>query len=298
MRFKTTLCVVTAAVLCLTAPGRAAESPSPAEVVAPFLDNQTIVIGRVDVQAIPLSDMLDRAMTVLKEVLDDPGTRQNLQTGTAQLMGARETFVRAGGKEIYVVLSLRDIPYRQPFFIVTASSSDELNGLMELVGQMAGKGMAVRKAGDDRLLVGTAETLDRVQALDAIERPAFTAAWKAARPGPVQFVLAPSKDQHRALKETFPNYPQPWNEVTGAALSEGIQWAALTINGDPTLKAELLIESQNNEAAKRLRQTDCQLFGKCCRTISSQTDRSSRRTALCFDPATGHRATDFCRTDR
>jgi hypothetical protein len=67
-------------------------------------------------------------------------------------------------------------------------------------------------------------------------------------------VVAPSSDQRRVLIETFPRFPRPWQQVTGQALSDGVQWGVLTLEAIPKLQLRLLVESKNTAAAEQLKQ--------------------------------------------
>ncbi len=152
---------------------------------------------------------------------------------------------------------MSDIP-NPPFFVVTSSASDNLSALEGMIGQLVtGAGsrpkMEVRKAADNRLLVGVPAVLDRLQALKAQPRPEFTAAFKTPA-APLQLIVAPGPDQHRVLQETFPTFPPPWQQLTGQAISDGIQWAVLSMDMSPALKARLLVESKNDAAAEQLKQ--------------------------------------------
>ncbi len=96
--------------------------------------------------------------------------------------------------------------------------------------------------------------LDRVQQLKASSRPNFATAWQAVPPAPLQIIVSPSADQHRVLSETFPQFPPPWQHLTGQAISDGIQWAALSVETSPTFQVQLLVQSKTNNAAEQLKQ--------------------------------------------
>ena len=227
-----------------------------ADVVSAYVDNQTFLVGRLDAQQLPLTELQQRLSQFLHDLIDDPNFHQGMETGAKQVIGLRDAFVQAGGQEIYVVVSMSDVPYQPPFFVVTSSSPDKLSVLEGMIGQLirgARPQMEVRKA-DNRLLIGTETTLDRIAILKSEPRPEMVAAWKAASDAPVQLVLAPSADHHRVLQEAFPQFPRPWEQLNGKTLSDGIQWAVLSVNASPKLKAELLVESKNDAAAQQLKE--------------------------------------------
>ncbi len=138
--------LISAGIALLTTPCLAADPTSPADILRPYLDNQTFLVARVDARQLPLPELVDRATKVLKEMVDDPDIQKNMESGTGQLVGLRDSFVQAGGKEIFVVLSLADLPYREPFLVITSSSPEDLDVLQGLVRQLTGGRMEARKA--------------------------------------------------------------------------------------------------------------------------------------------------------
>lgn len=258
MRIRHILHILLAVATFANAPRAALAVPpdAPAEVVSAYVDNQTFLIGRLDAQTLPLTELQQRVSQFLRELIDDPNFHEGVEAGAKQVIGLRDAFVQAGGQEIYVVVSMSDVPYQPPFFVVTSSSPDKLSVLEGMIGQLIGGArpkMEVRKA-DNRLLIGSETTLARVQALKSEPRPEMVAAWKAASKAPVQLILAPSADHHRVLQEAFPQFPRPWEQLNGQAISDGIQWATLSLNASPKLNAELLVESKNDAAALQLKE--------------------------------------------
>jgi hypothetical protein len=227
--------------------------------VSPFVEDQTFVLARLDVQQLPFAQLQQRVVKILRELIDDPDFHRSVDAGAQQLAALREAYLQAGGRDVYMIISLSDFypqPAEQPFFIVTSSSPDKLPELKQWVAQFASgvrPKLELRQAGDTRLLIGTEKKLNRVEGLNAKPRPEVVMAFQSATKAPLQLVLAPSEEHRRVVRETLPQFPRPWENVTGQTISEGVQWAALSINGVPNIRAELLVESKDEEAAQQLR---------------------------------------------
>ncbi len=235
---------------------QAASPGAVADVITPYVDNQTFLTGRLDVEHLPFVELQKRLITFLHETTNDPAFCKQVEAAAQQVAGLRKAFIKAGGREIYLFVSMADFP-QPPFLVVTSSSPENLSSLAKMIGQLTASArpkLEVRKVADNRLLIGTKVTLDRVEALKTEPRAEVAAAWQAASNAPIQLALTPSADHHRVLEETLPQFPRPWNTVTGQAISDGIQWAMLSVSATPKLKAELLFESKNDAAARHLRE--------------------------------------------
>jgi hypothetical protein len=86
-------------------------------------------------------------------------------------------------------------------------------------------------------------------------RGEVSAAALASGDSPLQVLVTPSANQRRVLTETMPDFPPPFNQITGPVVSDGIQWAIASFDVAPTLKVNLQVESKDAAAAERLQKT-------------------------------------------
>lgn len=223
--------------------------------VMPFIDAETFVIGRLDVNKMSIDAVQKRVSAIAEKVTGDASSSQVVATAAQQPTQLRDAFLQAGGREVFVVVSTADIPARPPLFVVTCSVPAKLAGLQQLVEQLASMGpekFAVQKQGDRTLLVGPPQTVERARALKPVSRGDVTAAARASGESPVQVLVVPSANQRRVLTETMPNFPPPFNQITGSVLSDGIQWAVASFDAVPSLKINVQAESKDAAAADRL----------------------------------------------
>lgn len=255
LRAAGVLAVVVATWRCAVA----AESPLGA--VSAYVDAQAFLIARLGVKQLPWNELKSRLPDLVTQVTGDAGALPHVQPVVDQATQIREAFLAAGGKDVFAIVSPADIPYRPPFLVVTAVSAQKLEAVETFVRELVkpdGNNVAVRRDGDRAVLVGAASTLERLASLKAEPRAEVTAAASAATDAPIQVLLVPNADQHRVLNETFPAFPSPWQHITGAALSDGVQWAVLTVSVAPTLQAQLMVHAKNAAAAEELKRITSQ----------------------------------------
>ncbi len=97
-----------------------ADDAARAAAVAPFLDEQTIVVARFDASRLDVEGASRQAKRLLGDLLGD-------ELDKATLAGeiAKAGFLGAGGKEAYLVVSLADVPSRAPFGIIPVAKGGD-----------------------------------------------------------------------------------------------------------------------------------------------------------------------------
>ena len=82
------------ALLCIICPARAGEDAERhAKAVAPYVDDQTYICAHIDVSKVN--------MDLVAKYID----QENMQKVTALVTLAKTTFLRSGGKDLYVLLN-------------------------------------------------------------------------------------------------------------------------------------------------------------------------------------------------
>src|SRR5262249_12149770 len=70
---------------------------------------------------------------------------------------------------------------------------------------------------------------------------------------PAQFLLVPTADARRVVEEILPELPREIGGGPSTILTRGVRWAAVGIRGAPQLGLNLVGQSQDAEAARKLR---------------------------------------------
>jgi hypothetical protein len=236
--------------LGFVAPAGAAEKKFdpdiPAKAIAPYLDEQVFGIGHADLTRIDF----DKALAFFKELgkFEDKEI-EGPSREAREWIGA---FLKAGGKDIYVVLSMADIPANEPFFVVPMTekaNEEELAKLLGMGGRM--KYLVIKKA----LIVGNEKTIDRLQDQKPTERPEVAKAFAAAGDTAAQFLLIPTDDSRKVVEQVGP--PELPKELGGGStkvFTRGVKWVAVGVNPPPKPFGTLVIQSQDADAAKELHQ--------------------------------------------
>jgi hypothetical protein len=86
----------------------------PAKVIAPLIDENTIAVARVDVSLVDLAALTERAVAL---GLIDPTERDTLGQRLAKL---REAFAKAGGRVVFLLAHLADLPLRPVTIVIDA----------------------------------------------------------------------------------------------------------------------------------------------------------------------------------
>jgi hypothetical protein len=235
----------------LTARAQTAFDPAArAAAVAPFLDDQTIAVGHVDL------GRLDAAAVVklLGEIVP-PGDEPNPDPQLVQIeqaIKAVKTGLRAGGmSSLYAVLSLHHLP-KEPVFVVAplAAGTDARQAaeiLKEITRLPAGEAIG------NAAVAGTPAVLARLKTLKASPRPDLAKAFTLAGETTAQLILAPTEDTRRVVREMLPRLPDEIGGGSGQLLADGVRWAVLSVNSPPKLSLNLTVQSKDEITAAALR---------------------------------------------
>ena len=223
-----------------------------AKVIAPFIDEQAFAVARVNVSRIEADPLLALAAELVPAAQDAAG----FQRAKTSLAGLLSAFSKAGGKDVYFVAGLADLSFgvREPqpvFAIVPLSARADVKALSEILGQ---KGEVTERL-DSVLFAGSRTTLQRLEKkLTPDDRPALTAAFAAAGDTAAQVLFVPPRHWQRVIEEMMPTMPPAVGGGPSTIYTRGIRWAAL--GADPPLQfsLKLVIQSQDPQAAKALRQ--------------------------------------------
>jgi hypothetical protein len=223
-----------------------------AKVVAPFLDDQTFAIGHVDVSHLNV-DKLVATIGELGKIEAEELVKPKKEAG--DWLAA---FAKAGGKEIYVVLSTKDLlSNHEPFFVIPLSegANDEAIGKLLSAGPRM-KPATIGKAS----IVGNESTIDRIREMKPSERPDLAKAFAAAGDTTAQFILLPSDDNRKVIDQLMPMLPKEIGGGSTKAFTHGVRWAAIGVDGPPKIAAKLLVQAPDAGAAKDLHDAIVSLF--------------------------------------
>jgi hypothetical protein len=230
-----------------------ATADTPTDVLSPYLDAQTLVVAHIDMSRVAVDPLID-SLNQLGKV--DERATAGLRQGARRWI---EDFTKAGGKDVYAIVNLADLP-RTPFFIVPLPTGADAGaitrlletGLSERLALGAPRAEVVEKRGD-AVFAGSKAALARLRAAQPQPRPDVARAFTAAGPASLQVVLVPTADVRRVLTEVLPTLPRQLGGGSITTLTRGVQWAAAGADGPPQTSLRVVIQSQDAAAAEALR---------------------------------------------
>ena len=216
-----------------------------AKAIAPFIDEQTVGVVHVDLTRIEVDPLFDKFLELVPEALIE---EQEARAGVKQV---RDALVKAGARDLYVVVSLAEVPREPPFVIVPLADGAKVDALAAGLPPMGRDGVFERL--DGVLFVGTRRALERVKAAKPDARPELEPAFEAAGDTAVQLLLAPPAYARRVIEELMPTLPEEIGGGPSTILTDGLLWAAVGLDAPPKMSLRVVIQSQDHEAAEALR---------------------------------------------
>lgn len=266
--------------LPLALPAVAAEkfdAEARARAIAPYIDGRTVAIAHVDLTRIDVDALLDWAIEVghleAKEI-EEPRRESR---------GWLNDLIKTGGKELYVVVSLADLPFEPPLVIVPLAADAEDQAVRRVLGRVKAFEQLHFETFDHALIGGSASARKRLRGAKSAARPELAKAFAAAGDTTAQLVLLPTPDTRRVVDELLPMLPPQAGGGSTRPLTHGLRWAAVAVDLPPKLSLRLVIQSPDADSAGRLKDLLIQILN----TLAAQ------REALDLQPDLGRLAEVF-----
>jgi prepilin-type processing-associated H-X9-DG protein len=235
-------CMLTLAMAISTVAAEAAgEADARAAVVAPYVDAQTLAVVRFDFTRIDVEGILNKFNEAAKiDAQELAPIKQIAGTWVAD-------FKKAGGKDLFIVLSMADLP-GTPFVIAPLTGDADATALTGLFTNGPLHLEAAQKF-DGALVAGSRGTLSRLKMAAPAPRPDVAKAFAAAGDGAVQLLFLPTPELRRLAQEVSPTLPNELGGGSIAALTQGVEWAAAGVELAPQAALKLTIQSKDAAAA-------------------------------------------------
>ena len=226
------------------------------QVLGPCIDEKAFAVAHLDLEKLNLDDFVNQALSLVSEHTG-PDTakhiQDNLKNFQARAGAQLNDLLKAGGRDVFMVFSMYDFPY---FFVaVPIHSANDQAGLHQQVQKIAkdfNVGDIETHVYDQLILVGLKRTIARLKTVSGVQSQALAAGFQACANTTAQVVLFPSSDQRRILEEMLPPISTESGKIQWTNLSNDLQWAAMGLNGPPSISLNITIQSQNAEGADRV----------------------------------------------
>ncbi len=232
------------------------------KTIAPFVDAQTIAVGYVDFTRIEADPLADQLAVLAAEREED-----QREVGT-EIKATMAAWRQAGGRDVFLVVSLADaglLRLPAPFLIVPLYEETNPKAVATLFGEngyqwdwryrqpRSIRFQQVVKPLGNVLFVGSRDCLARLGKTPPVARTELGEAFRAAGNLSASLLLLPSVDDRRVVEEMMPQLAAEFGGGPSRVLTRGLIWAALAVQPPPLLSLSLTIQSQDEQAARALR---------------------------------------------
>jgi hypothetical protein len=228
-----------------------------------FLDDQTLFVARLKVLALDADKLAEQFFLATKGHSPKSETEQGqVKNNQTMFKTWQSQFEKAGGREIYLVYSLTDVS--SPFLVVPVAPQNDIKALTQLLanGKAGGsensetsfwlmKGQQAHAALIGQALVFDSKpTAERFQSnAGSGKRPELVSLLDKAGEGQIQLALASTADGRKVLEEIMPRLPRELGGGPITQLTRGVQRLSASVTFTPSLKARLLVQSEDVNAA-------------------------------------------------
>jgi len=216
-----------------------------AKTIAPFVDEQAIVVGRIDLARIEIDPVLAKLGDLV------PDRKEVLPMAKAAATIWTQTFLKAGARDIFAVFTLSPgSPVRTPILVIPLRSAAGENAIRAIFPPQKFK---TGRIGDALVAAETQADLEWARQIKPDPRPELAAAFEAAGDSAVQLLLLPPKYTRRVIEETMPELPKVLGGGPSSVFTRGARWAAVGIDLPPRMAIRAVVQSQDAQAAEALR---------------------------------------------
>ncbi|MBN1591589.1 MAG: DUF1559 domain-containing protein [Pirellulales bacterium] len=249
------LITIFSAVVSMAHAAEAFDAAARAKAIAPFIEEETVLLVRVDVSRIDADVVMDWVARAVPELEPNyPNVRKQYRSMLAAI-------AKANVRELYYGMTLAGpLSDKQTVFAVVplpegtdrrAAARDLSQGkLLRELGKGHLYAHVARKG--NALVAGTRETVERLAKLQPDVRPELEKAFEAAGDTTVQVLLLPPKHTARTFEEMMPELPKKVGGGPSRVLTKGCLWAAVGVELPPKMAAHAVIQSADDASAEAL----------------------------------------------
>ena len=222
----------------------------------PCIDDQTFAVVHVDLAGLDLDVLTVYAVNLVKKHAG-ADVAKRIEADLSEIRAAAgprlEGLKKAGARDIFLVFSMYDFPYF--FAAVPIPPSADPTGLHEYVEKLV-EDFSPRHGethvSGRLIMAGLKPTITRLKTISPAQSPTLKTALGVCADKTVKVVLFPGSDQCRILNEMIPTLVRQTPAAQPITIGRDLQWAALGINGPPSISLSLTIKSPSTESASRM----------------------------------------------
>jgi hypothetical protein len=267
-RFK--LASLLVATLCFTSPRLPAQEKNDPPRIAPYLTDTAFGFARVQLDRLDLDPVKQFAQQYAAGLGGQP---EQFEMMISVVQQVQKQFVDAGATDLYVVMELENLLYG-PYVILEYKNGADIaeltKALQDVVAKLPPPVIREYKTLDGFLFAGDEQILNNITSGYVAERPQLSAAIADVESDPLQIVICPSPDQLRAIQETVPAFPAPFQQVNGEILARGIHFVALGGRLEPEPRVRAVIQSTDTDSAEVLLKAERQAVAMVTKLVAAE----------------------------
>ena len=218
------------------------------------MDDLVYGIIRLDTQEADFSGSLDALLNLAGQTLQS-NQQEHLKNAVVRSRQSMEadlgTFQQAGGREVYAIFSLRDIPL---FYLVFPVDDGVNNNRLKTAIETVAEGSfniddLVIESQGDLILVGKRTILNVVKKNKGATPRLWQTLLDAKPVRPLRIVLVPNEMQLRIVKEMWPDMPGVPGMDQLKTMLQQCRWLTLSAQIVPDMAFEVSLEMQTKEMA-------------------------------------------------
>ena len=237
-----------------------------AKTISPFVDERTVIVGRVDVGRFDLEAIVGKMAEQLEA--KEKGAGKEFKESEEKIKRWKQQFAQAGGKELYFVVRFEEEMGESCYAVLPlaeGADSKVLGNLLRYGSAEERKGTAEEKRlkADwlfgametevirGALVVGQEEELAKIRVAQSLERPELIKALAAGNQANVQIVVVPNEPLRNTMGMALPNMLEEIGvEADTGTVIEGLLWESLALNGPPKMSLKVVIQAKDEASAK------------------------------------------------
>lgn len=223
--------------------------------VAPFVNDDTVAIVRVDLKKVDLPAAAKTLQAVVRPI--DTRGAENLKESEAKVGVMLKALLDNGIYEIFAVWGPIDL--RQPeesFFIVlpVMKGKDARETALALTKIEGGPPAAeLMPVVNNAILLGPPHRLESLKEIKSAPRPDLAKALAASKGATIQVAAALPADIRRVVAEMLDKIPKELGGGSGQDLADGMQWLAVGIDVPPKLSVNVTLQAKDAKSAQQVR---------------------------------------------
>ena len=216
-----------------------------AKALAPYLDEQTLAVLRLDLTRPDAEAVALKIAEILWDTGDPTDRAPPFRKWQAD-------FTKAGGKELYLLFDI-DTLFAAPLVVAPLGPEARGKDIAALLasGPFLPRGQYQQIKG--AVAGGEPQALERLRDRKPSPRPDLAKAFAAAGDTTAQLLVLPTADARRVVEEILPVLPKEIGGGPSTVLTRGVRWAAVGIQGPPRMALNVVVQSQDAAAARKLR---------------------------------------------